>query len=112
VTRVGPLRERRNDTGLGRALLVDDIKWSFAMGAEKSANDDNIQSDGRKANAAQPLNAAEPNAGAERYPSTSRDDGVVSPAGERRSFDGLENPRPRQGAGDGGPQGDPVEGKR
>lgn len=82
------------------------------MGAEKPANDDKIQSEGRKDNAAQPLNAAESNAGAERYPSTSRDDGVESPAGERRSFDSTANPRSRQGAGDGGPQGDPVEGKR
>lgn len=65
------------------------------MGAEKHANDDKIQSEGRKANAAQPLNAAEPNAGAERYPSAGRDDGVEAP-----------NPRPRQGAGDGGP--DPL----
>ncbi|OHB26995.1 MAG: hypothetical protein A2790_14180 [Phenylobacterium sp. RIFCSPHIGHO2_01_FULL_69_31] len=93
------------------------------MGAEKPANDDKIQSEGRKANAAQPLNAAEPNAGAERYPPTSRDDGVEAPAGERRSFDAGGNPQPRQGAGDGGPPpsategrlgpgGDPVEGKR
>jgi len=67
------------------------------MGAEKNPNDDKIQSEGRKANAAQPLNAAPPNAGAERYPPAGKDDGVEAP-----------NPRPRQGAGDGGP----VSGKR
>lgn len=61
------------------------------MGADRQpANDDEIQSDGRKHNAAQPVNTAPDNAGPERYPSVSREDGV-------------ENPRPRQGAGDGGP---------
>ena len=61
------------------------------MGADRQpANDDKIQSEGRKNNAAQPVNTAPDNAGAERYPAVSRDDGV-------------ENPRPRQGAGDGGP---------
>lgn len=69
------------------------------MGAEKHANDDKIQSKGRKDNAAQHLNAAEPNAGAERYPPAGKDDAVESPTGERRSFEGA----PRQGAGDGGP---------
>lgn len=78
------------------------------MGAEKTPDHDKIQSQGRKGNAAQHLNAAEPNAGAERYPPVSKDDGVESPAPERRSFEGAENPRPRQGAGDGGP----TEGKR
>ena len=93
------------------------------MGAEKTPNDNKIQSQGRKDNAAQHVNAAEPNAGAERYPPTSKDDGVEAPAAERRSFEGVENPQPRQGAGDGGPdpsvnqgrlgpQGDPAEGKR
>jgi hypothetical protein len=94
------------------------------MGAEKIPNEDKIQSEGRKDNAAQHLNAAKGNAGAERYPPVSKDDGVESPAaGERRSFGGIENPQPRQGAGDGGPApsvnegrmgpgGDPVEGKR
>ena len=61
------------------------------MGADRQpANDDKIQSKGRKDNAAQPVNAAPDNAGAERYPAVRKDDGV-------------ENPRPRQGAGDGGP---------
>jgi hypothetical protein len=68
-------------------------------GPTQAANDDKIQSQGRKDNAAQHLNAAEPNAGAERYPPAGRDDGV-------------ENPRPRQGAGDGGPADGPTEGKR
>ncbi|HKP79196.1 MAG TPA: hypothetical protein VJU34_08745 [Phenylobacterium sp.] len=87
------------------------------MGAEKTPHDDKIQSAGRNDN------AAEPNAGAERYPSARRDDGVEAPATERRSFEGVENPQPRQGAGDGGPDpsvnqghmgpgGDPAEGKR
>ena len=73
------------------------------MGAEKHANDDKIQSEGRKDNAAQHLNAAEPNAGAERYPPAGKDDGVEAPVTERRSFEGVDNPQPRQGAGDGGP---------
>lgn len=86
------------------------------------ANDDKIQTQGRKDNAAQPLNAAKPNAGAERYPSAGKDDGVEAGA-ETRSFKGPENPQPRQGAGDGGPApsvnegrmgpgADPAEGKR
>lgn len=94
------------------------------MGAQdQPANDDKIQTGGRKANAAQPLNAAEPNAGPERYPSAKRDDGVEPTPAERRSFEGGKNPQPRQGAGDGGPDpsvnqghmgpgGDPAEGKR
>lgn len=92
------------------------------MGAEKHHPDDKIQSEGRKDNAAQHLNAAPDNAGAERYPPTNKDDSV-SPTGERRSFEGVENPQPRQGAGDDqpdpsvnqghmGPDGDPAEGKR
>jgi hypothetical protein len=72
------------------------------MGAEKHANDDKIQSEGRKDNAAQHLNAAEPNAGAERYPPAGKDDAVESAGGERRTFEGSQNPKPRQGAGDGG----------
>ena len=85
------------------------------------ADKDKITTEGRKANAAEPMNAAEKNAGAERYPSVSKDDHVE--AGERRSFErGAANPQPRQGAGDGsppaanegrlGPGGDPAEGKR
>jgi hypothetical protein len=100
------------------------------MGAEKRP-DDKIQSEGRKDNAAQHLNAAPDNAGAERYPPTEKDDSIdpQTAGGERRSFEGVEskdsveNPRPRQGAGDGGPDpsvnqgrlgpgGDPAEGKR
>lgn len=60
------------------------------MGAEKHPDDDKIQSQGRRDNAAQHLNAAEPNPGSERYPAVSKDDGI-------------EAPRPRQGAGNGGP---------
>jgi hypothetical protein len=94
------------------------------MGAEKHpADDDKIQTQGRKDNAAQHLNAAEENAGPERYPSVKKDDSVERPS-ESRSFEGEgANPEPRQGAGDGGPdpsvnQGrmgpgaDPAEGKR
>lgn len=80
-----------------------------------------IQTDGREGNAAQPLNAAKDNEGAERYPSVSKDDGVEKSAGENRSFG--DNPEPRRGAGDTstppsanegrlGPGADPVEGKR
>lgn len=75
------------------------------MGAE-THSDDKIQSKGRKDNAAQHLNAAPDNAGAERYPPTNRDDSVDPGAarGERKTFEGTENPEPRQGAGDGGPK--------
>jgi hypothetical protein len=61
------------------------------------ANDDKIQSQGRKDNAAQHVNTAPDNEGAERYPSVRQDDSVEQPA---------SNPRPRQGAGDGGPAED------
>lgn len=79
-------------------------------------DNDNIQSDGRDANAAQPLNASDNKGGAERYPKVRQDDGVT---GEDRSFAGAGNPEPRQGAGDSaptqertGPGADPAEGKR
>jgi hypothetical protein len=71
------------------------------------------------------------NAGAERYPPVRQDDSVdpsrsepASTSTEPRSFEGeAANPKPRQGAGDGGPDpsvnqghmgpgGDPAEGKR
>jgi hypothetical protein len=85
--------------------------------AKPVANDDKIQTPGREANDARPLNAADNDGGPERYPSTRRD-----PA-EGRSFDPrADAPTPRQGAGDGsagarqdgfeGPQGDPSEGRR
>ena len=73
-----------------------------------------IQTEGRDANAAQPLNSAKDNRGAERYPA----------GDEARSFDRKrDNPEPRQGAGDSavptsanegrmGPGSDPAEGKR
>ncbi|HVI31873.1 hypothetical protein [Phenylobacterium sp.] len=84
--------------------------------------DDKINTEGRKANAAQPLNAADDNAGAERYPPARRDDSVEA-SGETRSFDpSADAPTPRQGAGDTsptsanegrlGPGADPAEGKR
>ncbi|MGA0606201.1 hypothetical protein ACO2Q0_09390 [Phenylobacterium sp. VNQ135] len=82
--------------------------------------DDNIQSEGRRENAAQPLDAADNKGGPERYPAVRQDDSVE---GEPRTFEGG-NPAPRQGAGDTtavppsanegrlGPGADPVEGKR
>lgn len=87
------------------------------------AGDDNMNTEGRKENAAKPLNTAQDNAGAERYPPTGRDDSVgkAGDGGEARSFDpSVDAPTPRQGAGDGsqtsqdltGPGGDPAEGKR
>lgn len=79
-----------------------------------------IQSDGRHANAAQPLNDAPDHGGPERYPSTNRDDSIAPDGGGDTAAD--RNPRPPQGAGDGGPAStndgrlgpgaDPVEGKR
>lgn len=88
------------------------------------ANEDRIQSAGRKENAALPLNTEPANAGAERYPSARKDDSVERVDPEARTIGaGGDNPKPRQGAGDGGPpaatqegrlgpEGDPVEGKR
>jgi hypothetical protein len=87
------------------------------------ADEKNIQSEGRDANGAQPLNASDNKDGPERYPSVRQDDSVDSGA-EQRSFDpSADAPTPRQGAGDGGapasanegrigPGGDPAEGKR
>lgn len=46
------------------------------MGAEKHP-DDKLQSSGRKDNAAQHLNAAPDNAGAERYPAVNKDDSIA-----------------------------------
>ena len=62
--------------------------------------DDKMQTDGRKDNAAQPLNASKNQAGAERYPSTRRDDGIDRPA---------DATAPKQGAGDG--SAPPAKGK-
>ena len=87
------------------------------MGTQKN---DDLQSEGRERNAAQPLDAHKDNSGAERYPPTRKDDSIEV-GGEKRAFD--NNPKPRQGAGDGGPAaptdqgrmgpaGDPAEGKR
>jgi hypothetical protein len=75
------------------------------MGAEKHP-DDKLQSQGRKDNAAQHLNAAPDNAGAERYPPVNKDDSIDPGAarGEPKTFEGPENPEPPQGAGDGTPR--------
>ena len=98
--------------------------------SEGVANEDSIQTGGREGNAAQSLNAADDNGGAERYPSVRQDDSVErtgrteAVTGESRSFDpSADAPTPRQGAGDSsippstnegftGPGADPVEGKR
>lgn len=85
----------------------------------EAASQDKVQTAGRKTNAAQPLNAAKPNDGPERYPSAGRDDSI----GDDRAFARPQNPEPPQGAGDGsappsttdgrlGPGADPAEGKR
>ncbi|MBW8816298.1 MAG: hypothetical protein JF588_23005 [Caulobacterales bacterium] len=92
------------------------------MGHETAGND-NLQSPGRRENAAQPLEASDNTKGAERYPPEGKDD-AIEPGPEDRSFGGeAANPQPRQGAGDGGPApsvnegrlgpgADPAEGKR
>lgn len=83
------------------------------------AGKDEIQTAGRRENAAQPLNASDNRRGPERYPAVRQDDAVE--AGPR-SFGKTGNPEPRQGAGDAsvppsanegrrGPA-DPAEGKR
>jgi hypothetical protein len=91
-----------------------DEREGAQQGSRDAASESKIQSGGREANAAQPLNAAENKGGPERYPPANRTDGV-----ESRSFDpSADAPTPRQGAGDTtarghmGPGGDPAEGKR
>jgi hypothetical protein len=75
---------------------------------ESPAKTGHVQTSGRKENAAQPLNSAKDNDGAERYPSTRADDGI------ERSFEPrVRNetaPSPNQGRL--GPAADPAEGKR
>ena len=89
------------------------------MGAEKHP-DDKIQSEGSKDKAAQHVNPAPDDAGAERYPSVKKDD-AIDPGAERRSFEGVENTEPRRtdrdpdpsvNQGHMGPGGDPAEDKR
>ena len=88
-------------------------------GQDNIPEDDKLQTQGRKDNAAQPLDASGNEAGAERYPGTRQDDAVAE--NEPRSF--ADNPKPPQGAGDTsippsanegrlGPGADPAEGKR
>lgn len=91
------------------------------------SDQDKLQTEGRKDNAAQPLNQAKPNAGAERYPSVDRTDSIKG--GEGRSFepkvrnetapplgDDVDDPvsLPGRSPNEGrfGPAGDPAEGKR
>ena len=94
------------------------------------ADEREIQSGGRKDNAAQPLSAGEKKGGPERYPTVRQDDAVENPTsggpgGEGRSFDPTKDAssQPPQGAGDTskppskserrlGSGGDPAEGKR
>src|SRR5436309_1825809 len=77
---------------------------------ERVANDDKIQTGGRKANDATPLNASPDDGGPERYPSVRQDDAVertgrseqIGSDDEPRSFDPrADAPTPKQGAGDG-----------
>lgn len=90
------------------------------MGADHHPDDDKHEG-GREKNAATPIGETSEQATPERYPAVNKDDSIEAPA-EGRSFD-RENPQPRQGAGDGGPDpsvnqghmgpsGDPAEGKR
>lgn len=94
------------------------------------ADERKTQTEGRKDNAAQPLNTSRNRGGPERYPSVRQDDAIeradrTEPAArERRSFDPAKDApsQPPQGAGatsspsidEGrlGPAGDPAEGKR
>lgn len=78
--------------------------------ATPDAGADQIQSQGRTQNAAEPLNAAEDNAGAERYPATDRDDSVEPRSFARKPSDQNVPPSPNEGRL--GPASDPVEGKR
>jgi hypothetical protein len=107
-----------------------DEREGQALQSGGAANEDKIQTTGREANGAQPLNAAPDNAGPERYPSAGRDDSVgrtgrtEQVSGEARAVDAHpDNPEPPQGAGDSstptsanegrfGPGADPAEGKR
>jgi hypothetical protein len=104
-----------------RALALVDGTRSFTMVDKGRLPDDGkVQTQGRKDNAAQPLDASKNREGAERYPPVRQDDAVEARPEEGRAFD--PNPKPRQGAGDGGappaanegrlgPGGDPAEGK-
>lgn len=113
--------------------MADEREGQF-HDTRRAANEDRIQTAGRKDNDAQPLNASDNEGGPERYPSVRQDDAVErtgrteqvagQAAAENRSFDPrADAPTPRQGAGDTSPeaakqagfeglQGDPSEGKR
>lgn len=71
---------------------------------------DEVQTPGRKANAAEPLEASGNTGGAERYPSVRKDD--AAGAEDRSSAGKPGNPEPPQGAGDGGPAPATRDGKR
>jgi hypothetical protein len=93
-------------------------------GAPAAANEDKVQSPGRKENDAKPLNSAPDEGGPERYPAVRQDDAVERTGrtgqvtGEGRSFDPGPDPgKPRQGeaaakpgnSGKVGPGGKPAQ---
>jgi hypothetical protein len=61
------------------ARFAGDANPGDSAMVEQPANDDKLQTKGRKANAAQPLDASENEAGAERYPPVKKDDSVEAP---------------------------------
>jgi hypothetical protein len=76
--------------------------------AKNTSTEGHLQTPGRKENAAQPLSAADDNAGAERYPSVRADDGL------ERSFEPkVRNETAPTSPNEGrlGPAADPAEGK-
>jgi hypothetical protein len=93
-------------------------------GTRRVANEDKVQTAGRKQNDAQPLNSAPDEGGPERYPAVRQDDAVertgraAAPSGEGRSFDpGPDTGKPRQdeapmqpgNSGKVGPDGKPAQ---
>lgn len=80
-----------------------------------------LQTPGREANAAQPMDAAKDRGGPERYPSVRQDDAIERTGlGEQvRTFDPTDEAGPKRDMADQdggqkefeGPQADPVEGK-
>lgn len=95
------------------------------MADERKEQQGRMQTSGREANAAQPLDAAKDKGGPERYPPVRQDDAVERTGfGEQvRSFDpadqaaadardiGEDASRDGGQKGFEGPQGDPAEGK-
>jgi hypothetical protein len=91
--------------------------------ADPSEGPGKVQTPGRDANAAQPLDAAKNKGGPERYPRVRQDDAVerTGPGEKVRSFDRADESTDAGEAADasrdggqkdfGGPQADPAEGK-